>query len=77
MQIRLFAAGGVGLMFLSALVIGLAVGLTRKDSPPAVNAVSFKPDDWEKVNFLPHDERRRDGAAPRSCVKPLGHDVLR
>jgi len=48
-KIRLFAAGGVGLMFLSALVIGLAVGLTRKDSPPAVNAVSFKPDDWEKV----------------------------
>ena len=77
MQIRLFAAGGVGLMFLSALVIGLAVGLTRKDSPPAVNAVSFKPDDWEKVNFLPHDERRRDGAAPRSCVKPRWHDVRR
>lgn len=48
---KIYAAVGLGvaLMVIVGVVVGAVLGTAKKDAPPAVNAVSFKPDDWQKV----------------------------
>ena len=48
---QIYAAVGlaVALMAIVGVVVGAVLGTAKKDAPPALDAVGFKPEDWQNV----------------------------
>jgi hypothetical protein len=40
------------LMAIVGVVVGAVLGTAKKDAPPALDAVGFKPEDWQNVRNL-------------------------
>ena len=51
---QIYAAVGlaVALMAIVGVVVGAVLGTAKKDAPPALDAVGFKPEDWQNVRNL-------------------------
>ena len=51
MRYQIYAAVGlaVALLAIVGVVVGAVLGTAKKDAPPALDAVGFKPEDWQNV----------------------------
>ena len=73
---QIYAAVGlaVALMAIVGVVVGAVLGTAKKDAPPALDDVDFKPEDWQNVLNLcgvPRGHCCMPEAAKRSQVGPL------
>ena len=64
---QIYAAVGLAVVLLAivGVVVGAVLGTAKKDAPPALDAVGFKPEDWQNVLNLSGNRR-----ATAACQLP-------